>query len=77
MILVAVYDSVAGTYGQPVGFRNRNEAARSFDNQMSENPFAVDMALYQVGEYDEEQGVIIPCHEFIKHAEVTSNVEKE
>lgn len=77
MILVAVYDSVAGTFGQPVGFRNKNEAARSFDKQMDASPFAADMSLYQVGTYDEEQGIITPCHEYIKHAEVKHNVETE
>lgn len=67
-----VFDSVAGIYlGQLVLARTLGEAVRTFDYSMKQLPMiAPSSALYKIGEYDSETGEFVPCHEFIKNAEV-------
>lgn len=64
--LFSVYDSKAGAFGQIVTDRSPEVAARAFSDAMLSGeiePFAKwpeDFDLYQVAEFDEESGVVIP-----------------
>lgn len=59
--VLAVYDSKAESFGQPMTFRSRGEALRAFqtvanDEQSSICKFPADFTLFEIGEYEEESG---------------------
>jgi len=63
--IVAVYDSKAGFYMNPIVVKSIGEGERSFANEVN-NPQSMlcrnpeDFGLYLVGEYDPITGIIIP-----------------
>lgn len=66
--LFAIYDLKARFFGSPVIFRSKDEAVRSVVDIMSrhdvDNMICVhpeDFSLFEVGEYDNQSGVITPC----------------
>lgn len=52
--LYCVYDKVASVYNPPFVAENDSAAKRAFDNAMSKNPFANDMSLYALGEFNDD-----------------------
>lgn len=63
--MYTVHDSKAGAYLQPFYARQNGEAIRSFAeacNQKDHNfyKFASDFTLFEIGEFDEQTGVITP-----------------
>lgn len=52
--LYCVYDNVAGVYNPPFVAENEASAKRAFDNAMTKNPFAKDMALYALGNFNDD-----------------------
>lgn len=64
MFLYSVYDKVAKTYSTPFGFVNDGMAKRDFglavknpNNPIHATPH--DYVLYCLGEFDQEEGVIV------------------
>lgn len=66
MILVSVFDKKAGTYSPPVAFEHVWAAMRAYSRLPQDRPdallckFPEDYDLYQVGEFDETSGGIVP-----------------
>lgn len=64
MILVSIYDKKAAVYQQPFAFDNLYAALRTYSNAIIKNPdanivrFAEDFDLYDVGFFDESNGLI-------------------
>lgn len=67
-IVCAVKDLAAGLYGRPIFVARAGAAVRSFtdevnrsapDNTMSAHPS--DFELYQIGTFDDERGILVPC----------------
>jgi len=61
----AVYDAAVGCYMQPFFLRSKGEALRSFMDAVSDRKtqFSIhpeDFSLFQVGEYEEATGTLIP-----------------
>lgn len=59
----AVHDAAVGAYNQPLFFRSRGEAIRSFQDAVADpsNRFgshASDYSLWQLATYDDSNGVI-------------------
>ena len=72
-IICAVYDSQAQVYGQPIFTPTKGTAIRAFTdevnnvyetNQMNKHPS--DFALFQLGEYDDNEGSIVSVQTPIK-----------
>lgn len=68
--IVAVFDSAAGTYGQPIFAVSNGVAIRSMrdevnrsalDNPMYQHP--EDFVLYDLGEFDDNTGAISSLHD--------------
>ena len=61
----SVFDSKIGSYSKPVFLRSKGEAIRSVITE-SQNPdsqfskFPADFVLFEVGEYDDDTGTMIP-----------------
>ena len=75
LLVLAVYDEKAKTYGNPVFEANKGLAVRGFSEAVSaENSFlakhAGDFKLYCLGEYDNENGKFKSYNvpEFVCHA---------
>lgn len=60
MKIYSVYDRVTQVYGTPWYAHNHGDARRAFNNGYYKSPYADDMQLYYIGEFDEENGVILP-----------------
>lgn len=72
--LYAILDRVTGLFGAPFMQYNHATAKRYFQYLMEQSQMvASDCALYCVGEYDEQEGVIVPK----TPAEFVCNYEKE
>lgn len=61
------YDSKVEMYLQPFVMRSRGEAIRSWtqicnDPKTQFNQHPSDFTLFEIGEYDEETGALIPYH---------------
>jgi hypothetical protein len=63
--LFSVYDSKIESYDKPFMAKTRGEAIRGFrdfvnekDNMVSRHP--EDYTLFEIGEYDEEKGLLLP-----------------
>lgn len=62
----SVYDSKVGSYLSPFFVRSKGEAIRGVVNEL-ENPnsnlakFPADFTLFEIGEYDDEHGTLVPC----------------
>lgn len=63
--LHAVKDNVTGRFSEPKLFINEADAKRWFVSLSKESPFAKDLALYKVGDFDIIQGKIEPCNSFM------------
>lgn len=61
--MYAVYDRVAGRYGEPFLVNKEELAVRRFDYLMANSPMvASDCELYKLGDFDMVQGAIVPCN---------------
>lgn len=65
LMVFAVYDTKAEVYGTPMFFPAKGLATRAFDDQVNnkESLFCKhpqDFTLFQIGEYDQESGLLIP-----------------
>lgn len=58
MKIYSVYDRVTQIYNTPWFAHNHGDARRAFNNAYYKSPYADDMQLYYLGEFDEEGGVI-------------------
>lgn len=63
--IYSVFDSKVGAYLQPMFFRSKGEAIRSFSTAVSDsahdfNKYAEDFTLFELGEWDQEKGVLLP-----------------
>ena len=58
--LYSVYDTIAAVFNKPFTEHNDESAKRAFTNSASEQPNINDYALYHLGEYDDNSGVITP-----------------
>lgn len=61
----AVYDDKAGAYLQPFFMNSVGEATRAFSDACNDTSHAffrhsADYTLYDIGEYDEELGMLVP-----------------
>ena len=52
--MYSVYDKIAKEFSAPTLAKNDGVASRMFLNSISKLPNAADLALYQVGEFDNE-----------------------
>lgn len=87
MILVAIYDAKAKTYGAIYTERNPEVAIRNFsqacqDKNTNLNKFPEDFTLVMIAGYDEEKGKVIPLKQktdlsTAKEFVVPFKVEKE
>lgn len=62
----AVYDGKIGAFMRPFFDAHLGSALRSFEEACTEptSPFAKhasDFVLYQVGEFEDEKGLLVPC----------------
>lgn len=72
--MYSIFDKVAGMYSEPFLALNEATAVRRFQWQMQQSTMvAGDCALYKVGAFDVDTGVINPCVTFVCNYEVTSN----
>lgn len=81
-IIVAVKDLAVEQFGQPFTLRHTNEAMRSFRDEVQnpESPIAKhpsDYELWQVGEYNEDTGMINSKMERIARAIDLAMVKSE
>lgn len=65
--MFAVHDSKAEAYLQPFSMRSKGEAIRAFQNSVNDpqtqfNKYPADFTLFEIGEYDELTGQIIPSN---------------
>lgn len=73
-ILVALFDRATEAYAPVMTVHTRGEAIRSFKNEC-QNPNSpirqhpTDYELWQVGEYDDQTGMIVSMNERIARAE--------
>lgn len=61
----AVHDIKAENFGMPVFFAAKGQAIRAFDDQCNAAESLIgqhpqDFTLYQIGEYDDSTGLLIP-----------------
>lgn len=73
-ILVALYDRATEAYAPIMTVHTRGEAIRSFKNECNNpqspiNQHPSDYELWQLGEYDDQTGMIVSTHERIARAE--------
>lgn len=59
----SVFDSKVKNYSRPLYHRNAAEALRAFEDECNNpqsqlNKFASDFTLFEVGEYDDETGIL-------------------
>lgn len=79
MKIYTVYDRVTQVYGTPWYAHNHGDARRAFYNGYYKSPYADDMQLYYLGEFDEVDGVILSISKpdfvsnFERPEEVTNN----
>ena len=79
MRIFTVYDRVTQVYGMPWYAHNNGDAKRAFNNGYKASPYADDMQLYYIGEFNEEDGTIMPTSKpdfvgnFERPAEVANN----
>lgn len=63
--LYSLYDAVGETFGNVTMERNDGLARRNFASAMAESTqlqfISKDMILYRVGQFDLENGSVIPC----------------
>lgn len=68
-MMFALKDNLAGVYMQPQLFQNENVALRNFSMIINETPVfkenPADFELWKVGEFDDQEGTIIPAPEKI------------
>lgn len=81
MILVAIYDSKAKTYGAIYTERNPEVAIRNFsqacqDRNTNLNKFPEDFILVMIAGYDEEKGKVIPLKQKTDLSKATEFVIK-
>lgn len=65
LLAFAVHDAASGLYGTPMFLISKGLALRSFSDECNNpqsiiNKHAGDYTLFQIGEYDEESGVMTP-----------------
>lgn len=58
--MFSVYDRVSGSYSDIKLFTKKELAVRWFNNFKNESPFASDLDLYYLGEYNLDTGDIEP-----------------
>ena len=58
--LYSVYDTVACVFNKPFTEHNDESAIRAFKATAADQPHIGDYALYHLGEYDDNNGVITP-----------------
>lgn len=74
LLVFAVRDMKAETFGNPIIQRTRQEALRAFGAEASRegslvHQFPGDFSLYLIGEYDPENGLVEPVtHSLLGHA---------
>lgn len=56
--LISVRDRVAGSFCEPKAFVNLASAQRWFRHVCKENPDGADFALFNLGEFESDDGVI-------------------
>lgn len=71
MKIYSVYDRVTQVYGTPWFAHNHGDARRAFNNGYKASPYAADMQLFYLGEFDVEGGFITA----VEKAEFVSNFE--
>lgn len=74
-VVVSVFDSASGLFGQPVFAPSRGVAIRSFSDEVNrantENALNIhpeDFTLFQLAEFDEETGIFTAKHEMLSRA---------
>lgn len=60
MKLYSIYDTVAGVFNKPFADINDGTATRLFIQSVQDNPNKRDFMLYNIGEYTDHDGTIIP-----------------
>lgn len=65
MKIFTVYDSKAEAYLQPIYLRNKAEAIRAFETSCNDgttqfNKYPEDFTLFEIGEWDESKGRLLP-----------------
>ena len=65
MKLYSVCDTKVGVFDKPFTMRNRNEALRGWmevvnDKQTQFNKHPEDFCLFELGDYDQDKGIISP-----------------
>lgn len=63
--MFAIHDSKAEAYLQPFTMRSKGEALRAFENTVNDPSTAfykhsADYTLFEIAEYDEEKGEVLP-----------------
>lgn len=63
--VMAVYDSKAEMFNQPIFFKAKGEAIRAFSDEVNRDKSAMnahpeDYTLFLIGEYDVESGLLTP-----------------
>lgn len=67
MKIYSIYDIVSGEYGNPFCAINHEDCKRKLSYHQQGNPFAKDLKVFLVGEFNVDSGVIMPisCPEFM------------
>ena len=60
MKMFSIYDTVAEVFNKPFTEVNNASAIRAFTESLDQVKHKTDYALYRVGEFDEQSGVIKP-----------------
>ena len=67
--IYSLRDNLANVYMQPQLFQNENVALRNFTMIINETPMfkdnAADFELWKLGEFNDQEGIIIPAPEKI------------
>lgn len=69
-VVCLLRDEVATTYGTPITFDSVDYAVRSFgdllrDSQTLPGKHPADFSLYQIAEYDDVSGELVPCERVV------------
>ena len=65
LLVFSVFDSKAEIFGQPMFFPAKGLAIRAFDDECNRkesqiHAHAEDFTLFQIGEFDQDKGLLIP-----------------
>lgn len=67
MIVVAIKDVVVGEFGDLGTFKTLEVAIRAFDVSTQKSPYAKDLQLFKIGDFNIDSGELVPDFKFIKN----------